>query len=184
MLDAGATHMMLRQYGEAQGAFRKATEADPAAATGYLGLGMASEAGGDLDAAVAAYEKTLALQPDLPVALNNLAYQYAQQGKQLDRALKLARRATTLHPRSAPLLDTLGWVCYRAGRLDEAIDALRRAVQLGPESGIRHYHLAKALLAAGQRTEAREAIQAALSRPLPPEEKRDGGAVAGAVGPG
>lgn len=56
----------------------------------------------------------------------------AEEGRQLDEGLRLARRATQLAPDSACNHGTLGEVCFRLGRHAEAVRAIRRAVELAP----------------------------------------------------
>ena len=51
---------------------------------------------------------------------NGLAYFWAQRGRNLDRALELAREANRAQPRSHAILDTLGWVHYKRGEFEKA----------------------------------------------------------------
>jgi Flp pilus assembly protein TadD len=85
-------------------------------------------------------------------------------------------------PEDGTTRDTLGWVCYRAGRTPEALTHLREAVRLRPERGRYHYHLGQALLSAGRRSEAAESLRTALSRGLSPDEKKDAEAALAAAG--
>jgi Flp pilus assembly protein TadD len=87
--------------------------------------------------------------------------------------LRIARQAAAANPHNGAILDTLGWVCYRSGRYEEALSHLQKAARLTPKNGLIHYHLGKALWAAGRLSEAAESFRAALSRGLPPEEKRE-----------
>jgi predicted Zn-dependent protease len=141
--------------------------------------------GGLQDGALEAGEKWLADYPNHPVALNNLACLYAEKGRNLDRALALARRAVKASPENAATWDTLGWICYRAGRSQEALEPLREAVRRRPDRGLYYYHLGKALLARGHRREAAQSLRTGLSRGLPPAEKKDAESSlrAGASGP-
>jgi Flp pilus assembly protein TadD len=104
----------------------------------------------------------MALAPNDARAYNNLAWMYAEEKKNLDEALTLARRATELAPNSASVLDTLGWVHYARGSYAEAESVLRKAADLaGGEASI-HYHLGLASHQLGKRDEAVFALRRAL----------------------
>ena len=75
----------------------------------------------------AEFRKILALEPDHDGALNSLAYMYAEDGVNLDEALKMARRAIELDPSSGAYYDTLGWVLFKQGFNAESLMALEKA---------------------------------------------------------
>jgi tetratricopeptide (TPR) repeat protein len=79
------------------------------------------------------YEKALALKPDSPATLNNLAWLLAtcddERLRDPPQALELARRAARLEP-SAYILDTLAQSYYANGMLREAVQAEKRALEL------------------------------------------------------
>jgi tetratricopeptide (TPR) repeat protein len=79
--------------------------------------------------------------PDDASAHNALGYQWADQGRNLDEAEQLIRRAIELDKiqkrevvstteQSAAFLDSLGWVLFRKGKLDEARHWLEQATAL------------------------------------------------------
>jgi tetratricopeptide (TPR) repeat protein len=76
------------------------------------------------------YERALGYDPDNVLALNNYAYYLSLEGRELERALTMARRVMELHPGEATYIDTYGWVLFRMGRLEEAKKVLRQAVSL------------------------------------------------------
>ncbi len=87
-------------------------------------------------AAMAAYEKALALNPNQPDILNNLAWLLATSAdpvtRDAPRALVLAQRAIRL--KSAPYIwDTLAEALYANGRIEEAIQAEEKALSMNPE---------------------------------------------------
>jgi len=78
-----------------------------------------------------AYEESLALKPDSPSVLNNLAWLYAtcedERFRDPPRALVLAREAARLQ--EAPhVLDTLAEAYYVNGKYAEAVESGRRAL--------------------------------------------------------
>jgi putative PEP-CTERM system TPR-repeat lipoprotein len=172
-LEAGMAEFRQKQYQAAEAEFRKVLEIDPQSVAARLGLAHLAELQGRPEVAIDLYEKVLVIRPQILVALNNLAFYYAEQGKNLDHALELARRASVTYPEEKHVWDTLGWVCYRAGRHDEAVTHLQKAARLTPEKGIVHYHLAKALLATGRKAEAADAFRAALQHPLSDDLRKE-----------
>jgi tetratricopeptide (TPR) repeat protein len=73
-------------------------------------------------------EQVLKLQPHHAGANNDIAYFWAEEGKNLAQAEALARMAVDAEPDDASLLDSLGWVLYKRGRFQEARQVLQRAL--------------------------------------------------------
>ena len=120
---------------------------------------------GDEPGAIRSYE--LAIQRGEPsgAAANNLAWIYAQHGKNLDRALKLAMSAVERNPKDAAMLDTLGLVYLKLHDYSAASETLKKAVALSerdqksavPEP-LLYQHLAAAFSGAGLTEEAAAAL--------------------------
>ena len=64
------------------------------------------------------------------VAANNLAWIYAHQPGQLDRALLLAKQAAEMNPRNPAVLDTLGFVLLQRREYSHALEVLTNANEL------------------------------------------------------
>ncbi|MCH5330012.1 MAG: tetratricopeptide repeat protein [Alistipes sp.] len=84
----------------------------------------------DMKRCYAAYDKALKAYADNTSVLNNYAYFLAQEGRDLERALTMAERATTLSENNATYLDTRAWVLYRMSRYEEAKRIQRQALSL------------------------------------------------------
>ena len=97
-----------------------------------------------------------------PGVRNDLAWLLATEGRDLDRALSLAREASRLRPESATL-DTLGLVHIKRGEDAEAVDVLEKAIAVPGSSPTVHYHLATALSRSGNTQRAREMLKRALA---------------------
>jgi Zn-dependent protease with chaperone function len=86
--------------------------------------------------ALAAYEKSYALEPDNPEILNNIAWLLitASDPEVLDanRALDLAKQASALRPTAAYILDTLAAAYWANNMIDEALDAEKTAIKHDP----------------------------------------------------
>jgi tetratricopeptide (TPR) repeat protein len=83
---------------------------------------------GDVLAGEKILEAVLAEQPDDPSTNNDLGYLYADQGKNLQRAEAMIRRAVKSEPDNVAYLDSMGWVLFKLGRLEEARSYLEKAV--------------------------------------------------------
>jgi eukaryotic-like serine/threonine-protein kinase len=91
----------------------------------------------DLDQEVRAYENVLRLDPDEPVALNNLANAYVTLGR-LDRAEELYRRAVALPEPSSVFYENLIVVLVRQRRWEEARKTLAAFEEAVPGSARIH----------------------------------------------
>lgn len=120
------------------------------------------------DEAEADFRLSLDLWPDQPLVLNYLGYSLVDQGKKLDEALGMIRKAVKLRPKDGYIVDSLGWAYYRLGRYDDAVRELEKAVELRPEDPVINDHLGDAYWQVGRRLEAR--FQWNHARDLNPEE--------------
>ncbi|HWK86155.1 MAG TPA: tetratricopeptide repeat protein [Xanthobacteraceae bacterium] len=100
-------------------------------------------------------EKALELFPDQPQVLNYLGYSWVDQGINLEKGLKMVRRAVELRPNDGYIVDSLGWAQYRLGNYQAAVDALERAIELKPEDPVLNDHLGDAYWKVGRELEAR-----------------------------
>jgi putative PEP-CTERM system TPR-repeat lipoprotein len=109
----------------------------------------------------------LKVNPNHPVALNNLAWTY-QQDKD-PRALETAERALAVSPASPEIMDTLGWLLVEQGNTARALPLLQKAVGLSPQALELRYHLAVALNKSGDKLGARKELETLLAdnRPFP-----------------
>ncbi|MFN0262653.1 tetratricopeptide repeat protein [Tepidamorphus sp. 3E244] len=114
------------------------------------------------------FKKALELNPEQPHVLNYLGYTWIDQGKNLDEALKLVKRAVELRPKDGDIVDSLGWAYYRLARYEESVKTLERAIELRPEEPIIHDHLGDAYWQVGRRFEAYFQWQHAID--LKPED--------------
>ncbi len=102
----------------------------------------------DLKKARDAFAKAVALAPDRPAALVNLATVEYRMGE-LDAARTHLEKAVHIDPDSAQPWTTLGVVCYEQGAYDHSLAALARAVVLDPANARAHNFLGVTLGAKG-----------------------------------
>lgn len=110
--------------------------------------------------AIQEYETAIRRGEYTGVAANNLAWLYAQQGRNLDRALDLAKFAHDRDPKNLAIMDTLGYVHLARREYSQALAILQDAITLaGENSSTRmddvvrdslRQHLTQAYLNAGQ----------------------------------
>ncbi len=116
--------------------------------------------------------KALELQPDQPFVLNYLGYSWVEQGRNLDQAQDMIRKAVSLRPNDGYIIDSLGWVYYQLGKYDDAVAELERAVNSRPEDPIINDHLGDAYWQVGRRKEAHFQWLHSLSLKPPPEVEK------------
>ena len=121
-------------------------------------LGDQALAQNDLPRAEARYRAVLELLPEHALALNNVAWLMAKQGK--PGALALAEKANQLMPNRAPLLDTLASVLEAENQLPKAIDAQKRAIAAAPKDPVLNLRLAKLYIKSGDKSGARAELDA------------------------
>jgi len=131
------------------------------AAAPYRGLAQALEGQGLADRAIEQYRKSLAIQGDDIITLNNLAWLLLESKKQPDEALALASKAYALAPRSAEVADTLGWIQYRRGAYGDAEKALAQAELSAPGNAQIKYHLGMTYAKLGKKNDAVSSLRRA-----------------------
>jgi predicted Zn-dependent protease len=131
------------------------------------------EAQGKTDEARKDYEKALESDPNQIIAGNNLAYLLADQGRDLDTALKYAQNLRSRQPEDPNIADTLGWVYYKMRRSLLARDSVRFAASKDPDNPVFQYHLGVIYKANNQPADAEAALKKALASPRQFKERAD-----------
>ena len=133
----------------------------------YLLAGMMYESQSNFDQAKAMYQQALNIQPENPLASNNLAYLMLQQGGNVDVALAMAQTARRGMPESPAAADTLGYAYFQKGVYQSAIDMFQESLRLSEKKGAAddptvHYHLGLAYEKINQPAQARQQLERAL----------------------
>ena len=108
------------------------------------------------------YEEALRINPKFAPAANNLAYILAEQDKDLNKALELAKLAKEKLPNDPGVMDTMGWVYFKRGLYDSAIIEHADSLDKIPENPTAHYHLGMAYYKKGEKEKARVQFERAL----------------------
>lgn len=126
------------------------------------------ERAGELDQAIAVYEKLYPLSNQSQIVANKLAIlltTHRDDDESLQQAQHLARR---LHGTRIPeFQDTYGWVAYQLGRYQEALIYLEPAARALPDQPLVLYHLGKTYAAIDRPQEALHAFKAAQETGVP-----------------
>ena len=99
----------------------------------YAYLGDAYNQVDETEKSDAAYDKVLTIDPNHDYVLNNYAYYLSLRGENLEKAAKMAKRATELQPNSSSNQDTYGWVLYKMGYYEEAKVWIEKAIENGAQ---------------------------------------------------
>ena len=95
---------------------------------------------GGRQGAIEYYERSL-LREETPLTLNNLAWLYAEEGVQLERALDLSLRAVKSDPENVVYLDTYAELLYLLGQGGRAVALMELALEMEPPGGEQHRYL-------------------------------------------
>ena len=116
---------------------------------------------GDLDGAVAAFERALALEPNHPQFRVNLGDTYRVMGE-LDLAERELASAVRLGPNSARARNNYGVLLIQLKRFDDALVQFEAVVQLEPEYPQAHHNIGYIYLLRDQPKPAEVALRRAL----------------------
>ncbi len=155
---------------DAEAAYRRALELDPALGLGWDGLGLTLYDAGRLADARPAFERALEIDPDNSRATFHLALVRERNGE-LDAAAAGYARALSLSPFDAEVTRHLGEIIRKQavqlgmnGRTADARDAMQRAVELMPDNGEAWIDLCLLSLDLGDRERAAQALQRGRER--------------------
>ncbi len=130
-----------------------AVRKSPAKARPHINYALALQSAGRLEEAEAHYRRGLALRPDYPFALNNLANVLRRTGRP-DEAQRLLERSIEFRPGYVSPRLNLGNLAMDRGDPAAAEAWYRRAIELAPTVSEAHYNLAKALERQGRLDDA------------------------------
>ena len=151
-----------RRLDEAISQYEAALKKSPNFLGGYMALGTIYDFQGDKGKAEGCYRKAMEIKPDFAPAANNLAWNLAETGGNIDEALKFAQIAKEKMPRNTGVMDTLGWIYYLKGSYLNAVSELHDAVELQPKNPVINYHLGMAYYKSEKREAAQEFLEKAL----------------------
>ncbi|MFP3905251.1 MAG: tetratricopeptide repeat protein [Armatimonadota bacterium] len=161
-------HVQAEQFDKAVEAAGEAVEALPDDAVMWFVAGTVYARTDEIDKAIHAYEQALLINPNFAAAANNLAVLLADEGKQLNRATKLVRKAIQIYRSNHAFADTYGWVLVRSGEYEQGIELLRMVQENWSNSPAVKWHLGYGLVKSGKVAEGKKLVEeaaAAKNRP-------------------
>jgi protein O-GlcNAc transferase len=147
---------------EAQPVLECALELDPQSVDAHYMLGVIDQEAGEHAAAVARFEKVLALKPDFEMAYHGMCQELLRSG-QIERARDAIRRAIAQFPQAAEFHFYLGNLHGQAQEWDQAIRCFRQVLALKPEHVEAHNKLGFALQTEGNPEPAIAAYRQAIA---------------------
>jgi tetratricopeptide (TPR) repeat protein len=160
----GTAYAAQKKFDTAIEQYEKVSKKNPKAIQPLMMVGMIYDMKKQPQKANGYYQKVLDLNKNFAPAANNLAYNYAQHGGDLDVALNLAQKAREVNPNDPGIADTLGWIYYKKGIYGTAITLLKESNEkFKGQNPTVLYHLALAHDKSGDEKLAREPLQKALA---------------------
>ncbi len=104
---------------------------------------------------------------------NDLGYYWADQGKNLDRAEAMIRKALDEQPEEPAYLDSFGWVLFKRGKAKEAVEPLEKAAASRADATICE-HLADVLFRLQDYSRAKDyyrKAEAHAAKATPPDKR-------------
>jgi tetratricopeptide (TPR) repeat protein len=142
-------------YRDIETLWRTTIDRNPACWMAENNLGsVLLEKRGDIDGAIAHFEKSLRLKFDHPETHNNLTYALLRKGD-ADAAIAEGRVALNLQPNNADMHVVFGMALKTKGLEDEAIAQFSKALEIRPNHSNAHYNLAVEL---AEKNETADAI--------------------------
>lgn len=108
------------------------------------------------------YSKAVAIDSTDILILNNYAYSLAERGVDLDRALRMVKKAIDEAPENSSYLDTIGWVYYQMGEYENAKNYIHKAIDKDDNNATLLDHLGDIYYKMNNKTKAIELWENAL----------------------
>ena len=152
---------------------QKSLAIDSGYAYSYELKGEYFQAMGNMDSAIAAYEKAISLQLETPVAYHNLAEYYLNKQDNLDRAAGLAMAAIRYFDKDRRGYLLLGRIYYDQGKFKMARLQFFKGSKLFPEDAEYQFLLGKTYVQLKENAEAKKALKMALDLNLASPQKEE-----------
>lgn len=157
----GAVLRETKQFGRAAAVLKRAVNLGSGDASTWHLLGQVYLAQGKTSDAVIAFEKSLALDPDLPEAHNNLGAIFAGSGDAAG-AERQFREAMRIQPDLGQARRNVANILALNHDLQQAAYYFESAIRLKPDYATARYDYARILSEVGKTSEAEKQVQAAL----------------------
>jgi protein O-mannosyl-transferase len=144
----GLTWYQCGMYADGETLWRATLARNPDCWMACNNLGFILTQKGEVDEAMAQFQKALQLHPDYAQAHNNVGTALLQQGK-VDEAMAQFQKALQSEPDNAETRYNLGNALLQQGNVDGAIAQYQKALQVNPDYAEAHNNLGNALFKYG-----------------------------------
>ncbi len=151
-----------KRFDEAIKEYETILAKNPNFLAGYMAVGTIYDQKGDGEKAEAYYRKALAIKKDFGPAANNLAWNLAERGGNIDEALTYAQIAKEQLPNSAYVMDTLGYIYYLKGTYLNAIAEFQDSLARDPGNPVVNHHMGLAQYKNNDKGKAKDFLEKAL----------------------
>ena len=148
----GTAYYQFKDYGNAKIHLSQALTIFPESRNTKHNLALIYDTTGEWDRSDKLYMELISTDSTDAQAFNNYAYSLVERGEDVEFALELAMNAIRLAPKSAPYLDTIGWIYFKMNRYEEAVDFIRQSLSIDPENNTIKEHLDEVVKAKSKET--------------------------------
>lgn len=121
----------------------------------YASLGDAYNAIKKHEESDLSYDRSLRLNPENALVLNNYSYYLSLRKVNLEKAEEMSRKSLTLEPKNPSYLDTYGWILYQLGKYTDAKKYMNDAIAATPgDNGTLLEHMGDILYKLGEKEQA------------------------------
>jgi len=100
------------------------------------------------------YTRAISVDSTDAQILNNYAYSLSERDTDLNKALKMAKKAVEKEPKNSSYLDTIGWIYFKLGETEKALHYIAEAINCGEKSVTIYEHLGDVYAKMNNKTEA------------------------------
>ena len=152
----------VRIWRDTETLWRYALESEPNCAICHGNLGVFLSNQGNLQLAMAEYQRVLTLRPDNGKALQHMGHTYAGLGD-TPRALEHLKLYLARYPNDADALNNLGAALLSDRRPREALEPLARAMRVKPSHVLAHINAGYACIGLSQHRQALDLLRQAIA---------------------
>jgi tetratricopeptide (TPR) repeat protein len=161
MVLGALTWKQCEMYANEETLWQTTLRQNPNSSLAHASLGTAAFENGQLDEAIAHFQKALAINPNFAGIHYNLGLCFFQLGR-MDEAIAHYKKEIEIQPDHTMAHNNLGLALARKGEMDEAIAEYQKALAIEPDNGAAHVNLGAALLKKGKVDEAIAHLQKAV----------------------
>ena len=158
----GTAFYQLKDYFNAEAHLIKALKIFPESRNTKHTLALIFDNNGDWKRSDSLYMSLISTDSTDAQAYNNFAFSLVERNDNLELALEMALISNRLQPKSAPYLDTLGWIYFKLQQPEKALEYIKESSEIDNNNPVILEHLADVLKATNQIQKANLIYQQAI----------------------